>query len=233
MTPSELARYGRDKAKRSDLRTVGLALTVTPDYSIPVLSEIYPGNRNDTKQFAVMLEQLQQRFRRTAGREADITIVFDRGNNSGDNLDLLESEGLQFHYVGGLRKDQLPELFAVRKSEYSPLECPGDADEKYRGLSSYRTEAEVFGRKVTAVIVHNPELESGQPRIICINLSLDGPSDRRPCLSLRACLQALRPSPEGTPSEGDRLQHQPVPGVNERRQQGHNFLWGCRETQED
>lgn len=170
MTPSELARYGRDKAKRSDLRTVGLALTVTPDYSIPVLSEIYPGNRNDTKQFAVMLEQLQQRFRRTAGREADITIVFDRGNNSGDNLDLIESEGLQFHYVGGLRKDQLPELFAVRKSEYSPLECPGDADEKYRGLSSYRTEAEVFGRKVTAVIVHNPELERGQLQSIRINI---------------------------------------------------------------
>ena len=52
------------------------------------------------------------------------------------------------------------------------------------------------------------------------DLPLDGPPDRRPCLSLRACLQALRPSPEGTPSEGDRLQHQPVPGVNERRQQG-------------
>lgn len=170
MTPSELARYGRDKAKRSDLRTVGLALTVTPDYSIPVLSEIYPGNRNDTKQFAVMLEQLQQRFRRTAGRDADITIVFDRGNNSGDNLDLIESEGLQFHYVGGLRKDQLPELFAVRKSEYSPLECPDDADEKYRELSSYRTEAEVFGRKVTAVIVHNPELERGQLQSIRINI---------------------------------------------------------------
>ena len=76
---------------------------------------------------------------------------------------------------------------------------------------------------MTAVIVHNPELESGQPRIICINLSLDGPSDRRPCSSLCACFQALHPSSEGTLPKGDRLQHQPMPGVNECNQQGHNF----------
>lgn len=171
MTPSELAKHGRDKAKRKDLKTVGLALAVTPDFSIPVLSEAYPGNLNDTKQFAGMMEQFRQRFRSIAGKEADITIVFDRGNNSEDNIELLESEGLRFHYVGGLKKNQVPELFAVSKSEYTPVDCPEDAGRKYRELTAYRTEMNVFGRKVTAVIVHNPEKERGELQCININIA--------------------------------------------------------------
>ena len=170
MNPSELAKRGHDKAKRNDLKTVGLALTVTPDFSIPVLSETYPGNRSDAKQFAVMMEQLQRRFRKIAGQEADITLVFDRGNNSEDNLELIESEGLQFHYVGGLKKNQVPELFAVSKSDYVPLPCPDDADEKYKELTAYHMDAEVFGRKVKTVIVYNPELEKGQLQGIHINI---------------------------------------------------------------
>ena len=170
LNPSEFAKRGHDKAKRNDLKTVGLALTVTPDFSIPVLSEIYPGNRSDAKQFAVMMEQLQQRFRRIAGQEADITLIFDRDNNSEDNLELIESEGLQFHYVGGLKKNQVPELFAVSKSDYVPLQCPDDADEKYRKLTAYHMDAEVFGRKVKTVIVYNPELEKGQLQGININI---------------------------------------------------------------
>ena len=170
MNPSELAKRGHDKAKRNDLKTVGLALTVTPDFSIPVLSETYPGNRSDAKQFAVMMEQLQRRFRKIAGQEADITLVFDRGNNSEDNLELIESEGLQFHYVGGLKKNQVPELFAVSKSDYVPLQCPDDADEKYKELTAYHMDAEVFGRKVKTVIVYNPELEKGQLQGIHINI---------------------------------------------------------------
>ena len=170
MNPSELARRGHDKAKRNDLKTVGLALIVTPDFSIPVLSETYPGNRSDSKQFAEMMETLKGRFRSIAGDEVDITLVFDRGNNSEDNLELLESEELNFHYVGGLKQNQEPELCAVSNSDDSPLLCPDDVDEKYMKLSSYRMEAEVFGRKVTTVVVYNPELEKGQLQGIRINI---------------------------------------------------------------
>lgn len=169
MNSSELAKRGHDKAKRKDLRTVGLALMVTPDYSIPVISETYPGNRSDSIQFSVMMEQMKQRFRDITGEEAEITIVFDRGNNSQDNLDLLENEHLRFHYVGGLKKNQVPDLFNVSKSKYSPLECPENAPEKYANLSTYHMDAQVFGRNVKTVIVYNPELEKGQIQGININ----------------------------------------------------------------
>lgn len=171
LNPSELAKRGQDKAKRKDLKTVGLALTVTPDFSIPLLSETYPGNRGDAKQFAYMLAQFQQRFRKVVGRDAEITLVFDRGNNSGENLDLLESEGLCFHYVGGLKKSQVPELWAIRKSDYTPLTVRADAEEKYKELRSYRTKAKVFNRELTCVILYNPELEEGQLQGIHINMA--------------------------------------------------------------
>lgn len=83
---------------------MGLALLVTPDFSVPVLSETYPGNRGDSTQFSDMMEQLKLRYRAIVGKDARITIMFDRGNNSESNPDLLESEGLGFHYAGGLKK---------------------------------------------------------------------------------------------------------------------------------
>ena len=170
MNPSGLAKRGHDKAKRNDLKTVGLALLVTPDFSVPVLSETYPGNRGDSTQFSSMMEQLKLRYRTIVGKDAQITIVFDRGNNSESNLGLLESEGLGFHYVGGLKKNQVAELFAVPKSNYKPLSCPMDAPEKYKSLSTYRMEATVLGREATTVIVYNPELEKGQLQGIQINI---------------------------------------------------------------
>lgn len=170
LNPAELAQRGHDKAKRTDLKTVGLALTVTPDYSVPIISETYPGNRSDSRQFAATMTQMKQRFRNIVGKDAEITIVFDRGNNSLDNLEMLESEGLNFHYVGGLKKNQVPDLFAVSKEEYTPLECPEDAAENYKALTSYRMDAEVFGRQVTTVIIYNPELEKGQLQGITANI---------------------------------------------------------------
>lgn len=169
MNSAELAQRGHDKAKRTDLKTVGLALIVTPDFAIPVLSEAYPGNRSDARQFSEMIGSLKGRFRKIAGHDADITLVFDRGNNSEDNLDLLESEELSFHYIAGLKKNQVSELYSVKKSEYIPLECPENATEKYRKLTVYRRKLSVFGREVTAIIIFNPELEAGQMQGISIN----------------------------------------------------------------
>ena len=167
---SELAKRGHDKAKRNDLKTVGLALLVTPEFAIPMLSAVYPGNRSDSSQFSLMMASMKERYRNIAGTDTDITIVFDRGNNSEDNLDLLECAGLQFHYVGGLKRNQVPELFTVDKTDYYALDCPENASDKWKALRVYRKNVDVFGRKVTGLIVHNPELENGQHQGIRINM---------------------------------------------------------------
>ena len=46
-----IAQRGKAKQKRTDLRLVGLALVVTRDGGVPVISHAYPGDRPDVTQF--------------------------------------------------------------------------------------------------------------------------------------------------------------------------------------
>jgi transposase len=92
-------------------------------------------------------------------------MVFDRGNNSEENIKLLISGDNPFHYVGGLKKGQAPELWGIPKEDYIPLQGAG-----FAGQSAYRLEIEVFGQQATGLIVHNPELEKGQIQGIGINI---------------------------------------------------------------
>jgi transposase len=162
---SQLAQRGHCKHKRNDLRIVGLSLMVESEFSIPLLHEAYPGNRGDAKEFPIMMEKLKARYESITGQSADVTVVFDRGNNSGLNIDLLESGDFKLHYVGGLKRSEAKELFAVPFSDYTPLESPS-----LKGESAYRKEMDAYGRKATAVIVYNPELEEGQMQGIIINM---------------------------------------------------------------
>ncbi|NLB56691.1 MAG: IS1634 family transposase [Lentisphaerae bacterium] len=157
LTDSELAQRGHDKAKRNDLRTVGLALVIAPEYSIPLFYDVYPGNRAESKEFTAMIKKLKDHYEILTGKTAEITITFDRGNNSESNIGLLESGDIKLHYVGGLKKNQLPELFAIPKSDYELLTADNLA-----GCTAYRMNATVFKRELVTVIVYNPELEEGQ-----------------------------------------------------------------------
>ena len=164
MQDSELAKRGHNKEKRNDLRIVGLSLMVSSDFAIPLLHETYPGNRADAKEFTVMMEKLKDRYEALTNRSADVTVVFDRGNNSEHNIDFLEAGEFKLHYVGGLKKNQAQELYHIDRSEYAPLGSP-----ELEGESACRREMEVYGRKVVVVIVYNPELERGQMQGILIN----------------------------------------------------------------
>ena len=159
-----IAKRGHNKEKRNDLRIVGLSLMVSSDFSIPLLHDTYPGNVHDAIQFHNAMETLKNRYEFITGKASDVTIIFDRGNNSKENIEFLESGNQKLHYVGGLRKNQLPELYEVPLSDYKPLN-----NNSLKDQTTYRTEAEVFDRKLTVIMVYNPELERGQLQGILIN----------------------------------------------------------------
>jgi len=165
MQDCKSAKRGHSKEKRNDLRIIGLSLMVSGDFSIPLLHETYPGNRPDAKQFYIMMDKLKKRYESITGHKSDVTVVFDRGNNSEDNIDLLEDSDFPFHYVCGLKKNQAKELYLIPLDEYVQL-----SKESLEGQSAYRTEIEIYGRKVLALIVYNPELKKGQLQGILINL---------------------------------------------------------------
>lgn len=162
--PCELAKRGHSKEKRNDLRIVGLSLMVSPDCNIPLLHDTYPGNRSDALQFRRMMERLKVRYESITGKKTDVTVVFDRGNNSEDNIRFLEEGDMPIHYVGGLKKNQAPSLYGIPLADYEELE-----GEHLKDVLAYKTKIEVFGRELTTVIAYNPKLEQGQLQGIEIN----------------------------------------------------------------
>src|SRR5207244_10477156 len=81
-----IAQRGKAKQKRADLRLVGLALVVTRDGGVPLLSHAYPGNKPDVTQFPQMITTLAIRhaaLAAAAGQDGtEMTVVFDAGQNS-------------------------------------------------------------------------------------------------------------------------------------------------------
>ena len=155
-TPSELAQRGHAKSKRTDLRVVGLALLVTQDFHIPLFSAVYPGNRHDAKSFASALEVLAERMALFERHCHSITLVFDKGNNSATNQEILDQTS--YHFVGSLTPTQYPELLKI------PLKQFSDLAPHFEGTKIFRTQHVVFGASRTILITWSPTLSAKQIR---------------------------------------------------------------------
>src|SRR6266576_114266 len=64
---SQLAKRGKNKQGRSNLRQVSYALFCTTDEHLPLFYDVYEGNRNDAKQFPQVLEKFQRWLKEWAG----------------------------------------------------------------------------------------------------------------------------------------------------------------------
>ena len=112
-----VAQRGKAKQKRSDLRLVGLGLVVTRDGGIPLTWHAYPGDRPDVTQFPAMTGQLLTRYQAVTAAAsvpaaaADMTVVFDAGQNSAGNFAHLAGTGL--HYIGSVPASDCPDLTAL------------------------------------------------------------------------------------------------------------------------
>jgi transposase len=157
-----IAQRGHSKQKRSDLRIVGLGLVVSTDGGVPLVSHAYPGNKPDVTQFAAMVNELVGRFgalQPTRGESdgARLTLVYDAGQNSGDNYELLDRSPL--HFVGSLPPSDHPGLLAVSKDRYEVVD-----DEAFPGLSAFEADKVVFGQTRRLVVCHSETLHEKQSR---------------------------------------------------------------------
>jgi transposase len=152
-----IAQRGKAKQKRVDLRLVGLALVVTRDGGVPVVSHAYPGDRPDVTQFGTVVEELVARYRALTESVESLTLVYDAGQNSHDNHATIEKAGLGF--VGSLPPCEHPALLAVPRTTYVPV----DAD-RYPGLTCVDTQVSALGVTRRAVLTHSPTLHAAQSR---------------------------------------------------------------------
>jgi transposase len=157
-----IAQRGKAKQKRSDLRLIGLGLVVTRDGGIPLTWHAYPGDRPDVTQFPAMIDQLRARYQAVTAAAgvpagADMTVVFDAGQNSEDNFAHLAGTGL--HYIGSVPASDCPDLTSL------PATVRGIVDERrFGGLTAYDTRRVVYGAERRAILTHSPELSQSQAR---------------------------------------------------------------------
>jgi transposase len=160
-----IAQRGKAKQKRSDLRLVGLGLVVTRAGGIPLLSHAYPGNKPDVTQFPEMIQSLAARHTALAaaadpaGRAgaADMTVVFDAGQNSAANFAVLADTDLG--YVGSVPASDCADLLALPASVRTIV----DAD-RFADLSAHETRRVVYGTERRTILTHSPELHEHQAR---------------------------------------------------------------------
>src|SRR6476659_10218822 len=72
-----IAQRGKAKQKRTDLRLVGLALVITRDGGVPLVSHAYPGDRPDVTQFSDVIDELVTRYRQLVQTVESVTVVYD------------------------------------------------------------------------------------------------------------------------------------------------------------
>ena len=159
-TRCQIAERGKNKQGRNNLRQVSYALFCCADGHVPLFYDVYEGNRNDAKQFPLMLKKFHSFFKELSGDNGsvpDTTVIFDKGNNSADNFDLLDSAGLDF--VGSVKLGEHKELAQIPNNDSSFVPCKSA---ELEGTKSLRVTKKVYGRQRTLVVTYNQNLFNAQ-----------------------------------------------------------------------
>jgi transposase len=147
-TESELSKRGHNKASRDHLRQVGLAVSIIRGLGLPLLHELYDGSKNDASLFPTAITNLVRRIKAITENVEGMTIIFDKGNNSEDNIKRLEGGGL--HFIGTLKPSEYPGLCKVRISRYREGKLSNGKEVLY-----YESRAAVSEKKRRVVVTYN------------------------------------------------------------------------------
>lgn len=181
---SELAQRGKSKEHRGDLRIIGVALLVSLDFHVPLFHHTYPGNQHDSKTLASVIESLVKRYRWFQKHCRDITLIFDKGNNSTGNLHDVEAS--PYHFVGSLPYDDHPELLKIPRKKFQALDHP-----RLANVERLRTKKQVFGVERTILVTYNPNLYLSQTQTVLRQI-------HKRTAKLQALQLSLRRRREGT-----------------------------------
>ena len=154
-TKCDLPQRGHAKSKRRDLRILGLALLVSMDFHVPLLSYVYPGNQNDPTMFAGVTESLITRYRQFAKECQQITLVFDGGNTSKNNMKEVDESA--YHFITSLTVTHHKDLLNVPLRQFQSFSEP-----RLKGTIAYRTKKEIWGKERTVVVTRSERLLAGQ-----------------------------------------------------------------------
>jgi transposase len=142
-----IAQRGKNKKKRNELRQVNMSLLVTrDDCNIPLMHETYAGNVADPAHFRDIIPLMVDRFKSIGASLPDITIVFDKGNNSDEAYAFFRENGM--HFISSVR----PSMVGVKSLMDVPLsdfEVLWPKKKKDSNVLGYRTTTDLYHKKGT------------------------------------------------------------------------------------
>lgn len=158
-----IAQRGKNKKGRNNLRQVGILLVVSRKDIIPLFHETYEGNKADSKIFASTIKKITDRLCEISSDLEDLTLVFDRGNNSKSNL---SEDILKIHYVGALSPSQHKDL--MKKAIDYIYKKEQDRDDN--NVICFRVKQELWNEVRTLIVYRSKKFYEGQLRGIEKNL---------------------------------------------------------------
>ena len=155
-----VAQRGHSKAKRHDLRQVGLALLVTRDFQVPLFHRVYEGNLPDVSLFAALAQELIARHRQIDA-QGGATLVFDKGNVSEDAMEQLVLAGQPF--IAAVPLSRLPQLAATPLEQFREV-CG------FPGTRAFAAPAHAWGKSCRAVLAYTESFFTQQLAGVTHNL---------------------------------------------------------------
>jgi transposase len=153
----ELPQRGQNKQKRHDLRQLGLALVVDQTTQLPLAHALYEGARPDMRTFAEFLKPIRQRLRELTPQPQQLTLVFDAGSSSQENLNSLDP--VQDRYVTAVRPSDHKGLLAAAVEHLTEVTLPNGTV-----VRAWRRRRVIAGQKRDTVVVFSSQLYDGQLR---------------------------------------------------------------------
>ncbi len=159
-TASELAKRGKNKEGKNWLRQVGLALLVSSDEQLPLYYHEYEGNRHDSKLFLELLGDVVTAMQKRVGPQSSLTIAFDKGMNSLDNMTILDDYD-DIHFITSYSTAYAEDLVKIKTDRFVAVDTEKNRKLAEKGrevdqLLAWRTTGEYWGAERSVVVTYNP-----------------------------------------------------------------------------
>ena len=150
-----LFQRGKNKQKRMDLRQFGLLLLVSRKEQLPLFYKLYQGNFTDRTVFKEQFKQILNRFKAISASLEDITLIFERGNNS---KKLLKEVSTNIHFVGAVSPSHHKALIEQANKSMRAVSVNGNT------IDCYRVRTKIWHLDLTAVVYISEKLRQDQIR---------------------------------------------------------------------
>ena len=153
-----IAKRGKNKQGRRDLRQINYALFCTRKDHFPLYFDVFEGNRHDSKEFKIVIDKFFKEFDKRKPNKEGMTIVFDKGNNSHDNINKF-TDNSGFHFVGSVKVDDHKDLSLISNQDKRFKACDNP---KLEEVKAFRVTKKIYGKELTVVVTFNNNLYTSQ-----------------------------------------------------------------------